>query len=186
MIQATVKLKSVSPYAQSRMHETPKIEKEGHDAYEERTWREKAHYENGEMVIPPFAIKNCLAEAAKYLGQQIPGKGKSTYTKHFESGVLVIDPVRLGVSREAVHCHRMYVPSDGKRGGAKRVWRKFPIVHQWESIAVFQILDETITQDVFKYHLEQAGKFIGLGSFRVRNNGIFGRFDVIEIAWVKI
>jgi hypothetical protein len=39
-------------------------------------------------------------------------------------------------------------------------------------------LDDTITEEVFKLHIEQAGQFIGLGSFRPRNNGYYGRFKV--------
>ena len=47
----------------------------------------------------------------------------------------------------------------------------------------FYILDDTITEDVFKEHLEEAGKFIGIGRFRPRNNGFYGRFAVDKIEW---
>ena len=40
---------------------------------------------------------------------------------------------------------------------------------------------ETITLSVFRKHLEEAGKFIGIGRFRPRNNGFYGRFEVKEI-----
>ncbi len=83
---------SVSAYSQSRHYDVPKLEKEIAKDYEARTWRERLHVtEGGFVFIPPIAFKNCLAEAAKFLGIQIPGKGKSTYTKHFEAGVLVVD-----------------------------------------------------------------------------------------------
>ena len=60
---ATATLKSVSPYSQSLMHEAPKLEREGHAEYEERTWREKMHYDRktGEVFIPPTAFKESLA-----------------------------------------------------------------------------------------------------------------------------
>ncbi len=61
--------------------------------------------------------------------------------------------------------------------------KSFPYIPEWEGIATFYIADETITEDVFKYHLQQAGKFIGLGRFRVRNNGYYGRFKVESIDW---
>ena len=38
--------------------------------------------EEGEIVIPAMAFKQALDGVAKRLGDQIPGKGKSTYTKH--------------------------------------------------------------------------------------------------------
>jgi hypothetical protein len=63
------------------------------------------------------------------------------------------------------------------------VEKYFPVIQKWEGTAIFSILDETITEDVFFTHLEQAGKFIGLGSFRPRNNGYFGRFKPEMISW---
>ena len=47
----------------------------------------------------------------------------------------------------------------------------------------FYILDETVTEDVFKNILEQAGAFIGIGRFRPRNNGFYGRFKVEKVVW---
>jgi hypothetical protein len=142
------------------------------------------HYdENGDVFIPPLAFKNCIAEAAKYLSIQIPGKGKSTYTKFFEAGVTVIDPVPLGVNKDDVKGEALFVPSDGKRGSGKRVTKIFPFINKWKADVSFYVLDETITDDVFRHHLEEAGKFIGVGSFRPRNNGVCGRFVVEDMKW---
>src|SRR5262245_66011200 len=86
MIIATAELEGISPYSQSKHHITPKKERELPKDYEERTWRERLHVnKDGYVFIPPMAFKNCIAEIAKFLGVQIPGKGKSTYTKHFEA-----------------------------------------------------------------------------------------------------
>jgi hypothetical protein len=184
MKTAIASLESVSPYSQSKFYEVPKLEKESHAAYEERTWRERLHYtKDGEVYIPPMAFKNCLSEAAKYLSIQIPGKGKSTYTKHFEAGVLVTDPVMLGIKKDNVDGLWLHVPSDGVRGGSKRVKKCFPVIHQWKGDVTFFIMDETITQEVFKNVLEQAGMFIGIGFFRPRNNGFYGRFKVNNLKW---
>lgn len=184
MKTATVKLESVSPYQQSRHYEVTKLPKELPKDYEERTWRNRMHIdENGEVFIPPTALKNCLSECARFLGRQIPGKGKSTYTKHFEAGVLIAEPVKLGVKADSVEGLWLFVPSDGKRGGSSRVFKCFPVIRKWSGVAVFHILDETITQDVFREHLEEAGRFIGIGAFRPRNNGYFGRFVVKSVDW---
>jgi len=77
----------------------------------------------------------------------------------------------------------LFVPADGKRGSGKRVEKCFPVIPEWQGDLAFYILDETITEDVFRYHLEQAGKFIGIGFFRPRNNGYFGRFEVVKMTW---
>ncbi len=90
---ATVTLSSTAPYGQSRAHEAPKLPRETPDAYEERTWRQKAHVDGqGRVVIPAMAFKQALDKAAKMLGKKIPGRGNSTYSAFFKSGQLVLIP----------------------------------------------------------------------------------------------
>ncbi|MBE0568909.1 MAG: hypothetical protein IH577_04460 [Deltaproteobacteria bacterium] len=176
------KLKSVSPYSQSRHYVVDPLPKENKDKYEERTWRERVHAtDDGYIYIPPMAFKNCLSEIAKFLGEQIPGKGKATYTKHFEAGVLVMDPIILPIKKTDVSGEWLFVPADGKRGGGNRVNRCFPIIHEWAGELKAYILDETITLEVFEKHLREAGNFIGIGRFRPRNNGYYGRFAVESV-----
>lgn len=177
-------LESVSAYSQSRYHNIPKLDKESAEDYEERTWRERLNtLDDGTVYVPPMAFKNALSEAAKYLSMRIPGKGKSTYTKHFESGILVLEPTPLGIKKDQVIGERRFVPSDGKRGGGSRVEKCFPIVPQWKASVTFHILDDTITPTVFEHHLREAGNLIGIGRFRPRNNGFYGRFRVLGAKW---
>jgi hypothetical protein len=181
---ATAHLKSISPYSQSRNHDMPHLDKERPDDYDERTWREHAHVDaKGFAFIPPMAFKNAISECAKYLGMQIPGKGKSTFTKHFEAGVLVTEGLTLPVKKEQLVAERLYLNADGRRGSGRRVWRKFPVIQSWEGNVQFYILDDTITPEVFERHLKEAGSFIGIGRFRPRNNGFYGRFSVEKITW---
>lgn len=184
MKTAVVELESISPYSQSRFYDTPKLPKEIHADYEKRTWRDRLHTnEDGHVFIPPMAFKNCISEVAKFLSLQIPGKGKATYTKHFEAGVLVLEALVLPVKKEEVQGEWYHVPSDGRRGGSTRVLKCFPVIPKWSGEVTFMILDETITEEVFSQHLEEAGKFIGIGRFRPRNNGFYGRFKVNSIDW---
>lgn len=185
MIQATVNLKSISPYSQGRKHEVPKLDKESDAAYDERTWRERLHYDcqTGEVYIPPMAFKNALASVAKYLSVQIPGKGKATYTKHVESGVIVMEPLMLGIYKGDVVSERIFVPSDGKRGGGKRVYRTFPVIHSWSGDVVFTILDQTVTKEVFENFITEAGRFIGIGRWRPERNGLYGRYLAKLTRW---
>ena len=184
MKTATVTLKSTTPYSQSRHYTTPELEKENKRDYEARTWRDRLHVnEDGFVYIPPMSFKNCLAEAAKFLGKQIPGKGKSTYTKHFEAGTLVTEPVVLPVKKEEVEGEWLFVPSDGIRGSGKRVDKCFPVIRHWGGKVTFYIIDETITKEVFMDHLRDAGSLIGIGRFRPRNNGFYGRFEIVDLDW---
>ena len=181
---AIARLKSVSPYSQSRYHAIPCDPKETPDDHERRTWRERCHAtDDGRIFIPPMAFKNCLSEAAKFLGKQIKGKGKATYTKHFEAGILVLEPLILPIRKDEVEGEWLFVPKDGVRGGGKRVMKCFPLIRQWEGDVTFHILDNLITEHVFLEHLEEAGKFIGIGRFRPRNNGFYGRFEVVDLKW---
>lgn len=182
MRQVVASLKSVSPYSQSRFHNEPKMDKENHDDYEKRTWRKRMHVNSdGFVFIPPMSFKNCISECAKYLSMPIPGKGKATYTKHFEAGILVTEPLVLPIKAEDVEGEWLHVPSDGRRGGTKRVLKCFPNIPKWKGEAFFYIFDDTVTADVFRRHIDEAGKFIGLGRFRPRNNGYYGRFEVEDI-----
>lgn len=178
------KLESVSAYSQSRYHDTEALDKENSKDYEARTWRNRLHADqSGTVFIPPMAFKNALSEIAKFLSIQIPGKGKSTYTKHFEAGVLVTDPLSLGVNKNDVTGEWLFVPADGVRGSGKRVLKCFPVIQNWHGTVTFYVLDETITPDVFEKHLTESGQFIGIGRFRPRNNGYYGRFRVLSTKW---
>lgn len=175
-------LKSISPYSQSRFYEVPKLERELPAEYEERTWMERLHVnKDGNVYIPPMALKNCLSDAAKYMGIQIPGKGKSNYKKHFEAGLIVTSPIILPIKKEDVNGEWLFLPSNGNRGDGKRVKKCMPLIAEWSGEATFYIVDEIITLDVFRRHLEAAGSFIGLGRFRPRNNGFYGRFEVLSV-----
>ncbi len=122
-------VEGVSPYSQSKSYEVDKLQGEGPDDYERRTWRNRLHVnDKGQVFIPPMGYKNALAETAKFLSISIPGKGKSTYTKHFEAGVLAVEPAYLGVEGKDVQCERLFVPSDGRPGGGKRVYKYFPVI----------------------------------------------------------
>lgn len=184
MKTAKITLKSTSPYSQSRLIQSPREPKETADDHEKRTWRERMHVNvDGNVFIPPMAFKNCLSESAKYLGMQIPGKGKATYTKHFEAGLLIMDPLVLPIRAEDVVGEWFHVPADGRRGGSRRVLRCFPVIPSWAGDVIAYVLDEAITSEVLDTHAREAGRFIGIGRFRPRNNGFYGRFEVERIVW---
>lgn len=177
-------LESVSPYSQSKFYDAPKLERELAGDYETRTWRNRMHTtDDGKVFIPPTAFKNSLSEAAKYMGRQIPGKGKSTYTKHFEAGVLCVEPLVLDIKADDVPGEWLHVPSDGVRGSGKRVKKCFPRIDTWSGPVEFMVFDEIITKPIFEEHLTATGQFIGLGRFRPRNNGFYGRFAVTKLEW---
>lgn len=184
MRTCTAHIRSVSSYSQSAPHETPKLNKETADAWEARTWMNRAHATpDGQVFIPPMALKMALDKAAKMLGTQIPGKARATYTKHFESGVMVVEPPLLGITRDQMRGNRLFVNSTGVRGTGKRVWKTFPTVDTWKAVATFTVLADEIPPHVFKETLDYAGLFVGIGQFRPEVGGYFGRFEAEKLVW---
>lgn len=182
-----VDLISTAPYSQSRKHDTPRKEKETWDDYETRTWREKCTTDDqGNVVIPAMSFKQALDSVAKRLGEQIPGRGKNTYTKHFAGGVICERDVPLGVKKNESPAITISANADGKRGSGKRVNRTFPQWPTWKATANFAILDDQVTEAVFERHLTEAGRFIGIGRFRPENGGLNGRFRPIAFRWTTL
>ena len=185
---ATAKLTGLQMLCFSRFHDTPKLAKELANDYEERTWRNKLHTDDAGMVqIPALAFKNCLSESAKYLSLQIQGKGKATYTKHFEAGVAVFDNIPLNIHKDDVAENKVFVPADGRRGSGTRVMRSYPaIAAGWTAEVPFIVMDDIISKEIFLQVLKSAGNLIGIGTFRVRNNGVCGRFKVESLDWQEV
>lgn len=184
MRTAFAHLKSVSPYSQSKYIQEKKTRDQTHAEFEEQSWRQRLHVNaDGNVFIPPMSFKNCLSQAAKYKPIQIPGKGKKTYTAHLEAGVLCFSPLTLPVHVDDVQGEWLHVPSNGQRGGTTRVEKCFPIIPSWEGVVEFLVVDDIIPEDIFQTYLEDAGRFIGVGRFRPRNNGYYGRFSVEKIDW---
>jgi len=185
MLRVTCTLTGTAPLSFGGAIRSEKTKKESHDAFEERTWQERAHVdEHGELYIPAMALKKALEESAKYIGETIPGKGMQRYTKRFERGVLVTENLMLGVTLSDVEKERLFVPSDGVSGGGKRVWKNFPTLRSWSCEAVLIILDELIIEnpDRVREYLENAGQFIGMGRFRPERKGFYGRFKVSDFS----
>lgn len=181
MLKVECDLVGMSPLSFSAPIQSEKNTGESHDAFELRTWKERVRVDNrGEAFITPQAIKNCLSDVAKFLSESVPGKGNNKYTKHFEAGVLVADAMGLGVKGADIPGEKLFVPPDGKPGGNKRVWKTFPTLQKWSIHPVIYLLDPVLVDkpDKVREYLEHAGKFIGIGRFRPRRNGYYGRFRV--------
>lgn len=179
-----VRISGSAPYSASRSHCEEKLPKETADAYEDRTWRSKAHVADGNVTIPPMAFKMGVDRAAKMLGRQIPGKGKSTYTKFFESGVIVTTPV-IVAPETAIEKERIHANADGVRGSGKRVWRNFPRINEWAGTVDFFVIADEITEEVFEETVRYAGLAVGVGRFRPERGGYFGRYNVESFEWIK-
>lgn len=147
---------------------------------ERRVWREKFHTgKNGNLVIPAQALKLAIVDYAAYKGEKIPGKGQTRYLKFFEAGTMVLEDIDLGVKPSKLKELPLYVPSDGKKGGGRRVWRWFPLLEDWAGEARVYVVDrEVLTPEKVHEYVAGAGVFIGVGFWRVRRGGTRGRWRI--------
>jgi len=182
MKNAAFKIVGISPLSQSKYIREKKPSQETDEDFEKRVWRQRIHVDDERMCfIPAMALKFGLAAMVKYNGMKVPGRAKSTYTKHFEAGILVTDNMDLGVTPDAFEEEWILVNSDGVRGSGKRVMRCYPRLKEWSCQASILIVDELITEEVLKIHLDLMGQLNGLGRFRPRQGGYYGRFVIEDL-----
>ena len=76
-----------SNYSQSAKHDVPFLDRESHDDYDARTWREKCTVNReGVVCIPAMALKQSLDTCAYKLGIKVPARRGATFKTFFASG----------------------------------------------------------------------------------------------------
>jgi hypothetical protein len=177
-----------SPYSQSAKHDTPFLDRESHDDYDRRTWREKMTVnKDGQVCIPAMAFKQCVDTAAFKLGIKVPGRRSATYKSFFASGFFCDGDVPIAngqaIKKGEVDSVQISANSDGVRGSGKRVPRRFPTIPKWHGSVAFTIVDDLITREVFETHVKAAGIVVGIGRFRPEKGGTNGRFRPTKFQW---
>lgn len=197
---AEMEFKGVGIYSQSKRHTTPHNDGESDSAYEVRTWRERMHYHPsdhpltpGQIFIPPNQFQEAVLGAATFMSLGIPSKGKSTYTKHIRAGLIIPEGITLPDLKDEADSETFFVPSNGQKGGGKRVDKTFCAVHKWRGILTVHVLDPVLMQTihiadvgnitVLQHHFMQAGNFVGIGRFRPAVGGYYGRFTVEDVVY---
>ena len=187
MYRAIVTIEGTAPYSASRQHFSDYLEGESHDAYEKRTWREKANYDkDGIVFIPAMAFKQAIDLAAKRLNIPDPDNKRANFTKYFASDTYAEDNMSIGVHKDEMPPKAINANVDGVRGSGKRVQRIFPQTPTWGGTIPFIVMEEKITPDIFKRVFESAGRSIGVGQFRPEKGGVNGRFIVQDIKFEKV
>lgn len=185
MKQFVAELKGLTPYGQGKMHLEEKLPQELNDAYAERTWPARAHTAAGEVYIPPMAFKLMLESTARYAKTPIPGRLKETYTKHYRQGIIIPDPIMLGIQIADVQPAKVFTWAEPSRRST-RVWRYFPVIEQWAGVLTIIAIDDIFTAAVVEEHLRLGGKLVGIGVWRPESGGMWGKFDVTHFAEVEL
>jgi hypothetical protein len=181
-----------SPYSQSAQHETPMLDRESHNDFDERTWRDKCTVDpkSGQVCIPAMAFKQSVDTVAWKLGEKIPGRRGATYKSFFASGFFCDADVPISngkiLTKKEAEMVKISANANGKRGAGTRVPRRFPSFSKWNGVAEFTIVDDVITQEVFERHVKAAGIIVGIGRFRPENGGTNGRYRPTKFEWEDV
>jgi hypothetical protein len=188
---ARVTIQGISVMTHSHKHNVPRLEKESDEAYENRTWRSKLNtvLVKGKPTIclPAHGLHQCFADGAKYSRLKIQGAGRSTYTKIFTAGIMLLgDCPLLPPLNDPNDCDfvEIFAHVNGVRGSGKRVLRRFPVIPLgWRCSFEVYILDQVITKEIFAEIVPYAGMFIGMGQFSPARMGSNGRFILETLEW---
>ena len=180
-----VKIVGKTPYMQHRMDDT-KLEEweknrkliiERDDVAKEDAIRAEFHSYRDEQgfYIPSEHIRGALINAGAMVKSKVGNSKKSM--KNIVAGMFFIDEPKLRLPSNYVIDKRSAV----NRNIKARVISIRPKWESWDAEFTLLVDNDTITQSTIKEIITQAGNFIGIGSFRPTNNGMFGRFDLEKI-----
>jgi len=188
-----------------RMMQSPRDKGESAEAHDKRCWKERCHTtKEGFVEWPIVAFKMGMVFAAKLKGEKIKGKGQRTYTASFNTGIMPdptappaiiqrkVDGLWRKVHIDDIEGRDIAVPADGKKGGSKRVYRRFPEIDPpWTIIGLsFVVIDDDLIEnpDCITEAFEKAGVQAGIGCNRPQtaggDHGMFlienVKFEVLE------
>lgn len=180
-----VEIKGVTPYMQHRMDDQSldeweknrKLIIERPDVNKEDQVRAEFHSYNddGKFFMPAEHLRGALIGAGGMVKSKVGNSRKSM--KNIVAGMFFINPEKIPLPAFSSIDKRSAVNKNVKA-------RVICVRPKWDSWAVkFELLvdNDTITRETVEEILENAGKFIGIGSFRPTNNGMFGRFEVVSV-----
>lgn len=185
MKEYKIKIKGVTPYMQHRMDDI-KLEEweknrkliiERDDIAKEDQVRAEFHSYQDEkgFFIPTEHIRGSLIGAGAMVKSKVGNSRKSM--KNIVAGMFFIKEQKIRLPKEYEIDKRSAVNKNVKA----RVISIRPKWNDWEASFTLQIDNDTITKETVSEIIENAGKYIGIGSFRPTNNGMFGRFELESI-----
>jgi hypothetical protein len=192
MRQVAITIEGITAYSSSQHVERSKSETETFDDYEKRIWPEKAHVDDGGNVfIPGVAFKMCFDTAAQQLKMKVEGGRGATFGKLFQSGIVALDDMFLGIKIDDVKSIRLYCHSGGSRtglGSGTRVFRYFPYIPKWAGKVTMALFSDKITAEVFERTVTQAGLTAGVGRGRPETGCAAGngRFKPVKFEWSDV
>lgn len=184
-----IKIEGQTPYMQHRMDDQKledweknrKLIIERDDLSKEDQIRAEFHsYRDDKgFYIPSDHIRGSLINAGAMVKSKVGNARKSM--KNIVAGMFFIEEEKIRLPKDYIIDKRSAVNKVVKA----RVICIRPRWNSWSANFTLIIDNDTITKDTISEIISNAGKFIGIGSFRPTNNGMFGRFNLISIKKIK-
>ena len=181
-----ITLKSITPYLQHRMDDISlaEWEKVRHQIIERPevsqsdNHRAEYHcYRNaiGQCYIPSEHIRGALINAGTYMKSKVGARSKSMKT--IVAATFMIAPEEIIIPDWDTIDKRSAVNKNIKA----RVITVRPKWNEWEVSCILNCREESITIETIRQLFTYAGSYVGIGSFRPTNNGLYGQFEVKDI-----
>lgn len=182
MKRYTVSIKGKTPYMQHRMDDQSleeweknrKLIIERNDVAKEDNVRAEFHsYSDKDgFYIPSEHIRGALINAGAMVKSKVGNSRKSM--KNIVAAMFFIEEECLRLPKEYVIDKRSAVNKNIKA----RVICVRPKWMNWKVEFTLNVDNDTITEQTIKEIIKNAGNYIGIGSYRPTNNGMFGRFSM--------
>lgn len=124
----------------------------------------------GKYFIPADQIRGSLIGAGTYVKAKVGGRAKSM--KQVVAAMFMVSPDEIIIPE--------YNAIDKRSAVNRNVKARIVVIRpkwlEWSAEFDLIITNDTITKETVKSILDYAGDYVGIGSFRPTNNGMFGRF----------
>lgn len=182
MKEFKVEIEGVTPYMQHRMDDQKledweknrKLIIERDDISKEDAVRAEFHSYNDKegFFIPSEHLVGAFINGGAMVKSKV-GNGKKSM-KNIVAGMFSIREPKLRLPKEYVIDKRSAV----NRNVKARIIVIRPKWEQWKAKFTLIVDNDTITKETVEQIIIYAGQYIGIGSFRPTNNGMFGRFKL--------
>ncbi len=152
------------------IHERPDVSKEDSTRAEYHCYRSA----DGPCYIPSDHLRGAFIAAGSFVKAKVGGRSKSM--KSIVAAMFMVSPEQIHLPEYDAIDKRSAV----NRNVKARVIVVRPKWTQWSAEFTLSVDEDSISIEAISQIIEYAGKYVGIGSFRPVNNGLFGRFNLIE------
>lgn len=181
-----ITINGVTPYMQHRMddqkleaweklrgpiHERPDVALEDAKRAEYHCYRSA----DGPCFIPSEQLRGAFINAGSFVKAKVGGRSKSM--KSIVAAMFMVSPEEIHLPEYDAIDKRSAV----NRNIKARVIVIRPRWNEWSVTFTLSVDEDSISVEAITQIIEYAGKYVGIGSFRPANNGMFGRFELVYL-----